>query len=1138
MLDRPIPLSRPRAPSRKSISNHLNRSSNSRSRKSFSDSNRLITQQSNDSHQLLVDGTVSDDGHLNVQAISSLTDSPLSSVVRLLGDRLPNVSIDSNPCGSLEDAFSPQLTLVEDQTTTDQLNTSENDLNHQLDSNIEFDQLEISEQEPSAISLEWISHKTREELESLLIAADRVIRERERDLGIAASIGKSLLENNIALRARQEKLLEQSSPLPSTPNAQRAANFNTLNNSSSRSEYIEARPPPSPLYPDDSRFELDNTTPQAKLNFSASPISTHKRVDSMFSNTSQENFTPSAQKCTLPPVLRSAHSSLSSASSTSVAIPLNHVHRTPSTASSAAIHRLAQQNEYLAERLAELEAETAESEIQGRKRLRKLVKELDSLRADLRQTEERNAVLEEERLNNNHNHRQSNLTGVESMVDEIVGGMKRVIMEDDDEVSDQAPPRRKIPQNSRKITPTFIPIFDRPAANVTSEPIADSPQNLYSRANSRSSSVSNLSFSNDLEKTINPAERALVSQLMIKISELKDGQEQFEQEREQMKQRLIAAQEEVDSMRLLVEEAEGELIHYKQLSLDDTPAPGLIGWESGDVDDENDEKLESRAKGNRRMIERRRRKSSRKKHWPAAAHQSFNLKGETTPEVETDSMRPTDFQHYFGQEPESPCLRGRPLSFTLSNRSMTEDEQDQQTRVLRAVGAITASPSLKSVVGDDAISDMDEVSKSPLKFLSKDLSEHKNEDEETQSVFDTERSCTGQASLTQETLSENSLRAPNSARSSVLISSPDNYFLSKHQQDILEQQSYAELQRAVAELPVIWADDDDEEGALKRDDFKSSASVTRKRDSTGWLYEHAADYNQFEAWSTSPTSHRATLSVMPDGRFKSGVQESPTGMTINPLKNFGKTERAYSEEEEGEEEEEEEEEEERSSTVSSSTTTVGNENSLSDSGTSRQNQASRQQVIMSRREQALRRLGIPVDTSDSSNSTNNRAAQLATELEEEEEEEEVLNDNDEEDEEDWKYIDSMDHDNKPQGSRGTDYYPVSTIKRNAPGMVIQRVKVESSQMKVFVSEWAKLVTVVGFAVGWALWQGPGGVTDKSFESEEILKKSNLNSRSIRQQDYDRVDLRRRSLGRCGRGLKGTEEIDEVIEVGEEEIKKD
>ncbi|CAH7687455.1 hypothetical protein PPACK8108_LOCUS22237 [Phakopsora pachyrhizi] len=1076
MLDRPIPLSRPRAPSRKSISNHLNRSSNSRSRKSFSDSN----------------------------PISSLTDSPLSSVVRLLGDRLPNVSIDSNPCGSLEDAFSPQLTL--------------NDLNHQLDSNIEFDQLEISEQEPSAISLEWISHKTREELESLLIAADRVIRERERDLGIAASIGKSLLENNIALRARQEKLLEQSSPLPSTPNAQRAANFNTLNNSSSRSEYIEARPPPSPLYPDDSRFELDNTTPQAKLNFSASPISTHKRVDSMFSNTSQENFTPSAQKCTLPPVLRSAHSSLSSASSTSVAIPLNHVHRTPSTASSAALHRLAQQNEYLAERLAELEAETAESEIQGRKRLRKLVKELDSLRADLRQTEERNAVLEEERLNNNHNHRQSNLTGVESMVDEIVGGMKRVIMEDDDEVSDQAPPRRKIPQNSRKITPTFIPIFDRPAANVTSEPIADSPQNLYSRANSRSSSVSNLSFSNDLEKTINPAERALVSQLMIKISELKDGQEQFEQEREQMKQRLIAAQEEVDSMRLLVEEAEGELIHYKQLSLDDTPAPGLIGWESGDVDDENDEKLESRAKGNRRMIERRRRKSSRKKHWPAAAHQSFNLKGETTPEVETDSMRPTDFQHYFGQEPESPCLRGRPLSFTLSNRSMTEDEQDQQTRVLRAVGAITASPSLKSVVGDDAISDMDEVSESPLKFLSKDLNEHKNEDEETQSVFDTERSCTGQASLTQETLSENSLRAPNSARSS--------------------QQSYAELQRAVAELPVIWADDDDEEGALKRDDFKSSASVTRKRDSTGWLYEHAADYNQFEAWSTSPTSHRATLSVMPDGRFKSGVQESPTGMTINPLKNFGKTERAYSEEEEGEEEEEEEEEEERSSTVSSSTTTVGNENSLSDSGTSRQNQASRQQVIMSRREQALRRLGIPVDTSDSSNSTNNRAAQLATELEEEEEEEEVLNDNDEEDEEDWKYIDSMDHDNKPQGSRGTDYYPVSTIKRNAPGMVIQRVKVESSQMKVFVSEWAKLVTVVGFAVGWALWQGPGGVTDKSFESEEILKKSNLNSRSIRQQDYDRVDLRRRSLGRSGRGLKGTEEIDEVIEVGEEEIKKD
>lgn len=59
------------------------------------------------------------------------------------------------------------------------------------------------------LSGSWNVNKSQAELTSLLKEAYNVIKEKERDLTLAAEIGKSLLENNMALKAKYEGLVAQ-----------------------------------------------------------------------------------------------------------------------------------------------------------------------------------------------------------------------------------------------------------------------------------------------------------------------------------------------------------------------------------------------------------------------------------------------------------------------------------------------------------------------------------------------------------------------------------------------------------------------------------------------------------------------------------------------------------------------------------------------------------------------------------------------------------------------------------------------------------------------------------------------------------------------------------------------------------------
>ncbi|KAI9625649.1 hypothetical protein H4Q26_016187 [Puccinia striiformis f. sp. tritici PST-130] len=891
-------------------------------------------------------------------------------------------------------------------------------------------QREAEDQEQKSITHEWVGAKTREELENLLLAADRVIRERERDLGIAASIGKSLLENNIALRARQEKLLAQvSGSLPPSP----TYHNRELEDITNRSEYIEGRPPPSPsdYDPHDLPFELSLTHTQSP----AIPI---HRAHHPIPHT-EPRATPAGPANRFPYCLRaetSPRSSISSVSSSRKSTISSHLRQQPASASPATLHRLAQQNEFLAEQLADLQAETAESELEGRKRLRKLVKELETLRADLRQTEERNALLEEERMA----HLEQQTPNVGDMVDVIVGDMKRVMMEDPD-------PTLKTPARSTanfaqtfSSSPIVVPDQQTTPTTSSSHSPANHPQSHTSShlsLSSRRSTISNLSRSSR-EFQSSPQERAVVSQLLTKIAELKESQNQFDHEREEMKAKLRKAREEVVELQLLVEDAESELQQVRELGWEDRR--GLIEWDG--APDRNSHlsgnASNRKASGNRKMINQSRK--AKKRHWPAPEHQPGSIGSDITiPESRPSSM--------YGLEPHSPSMRGQALSMARLNTEST-----QASPVIRSKYSQLSKLQVSSTSSFETSSEAGDGGSIPLRTL---LSEMGGQYPEVSSPEARSPTVNG-VSHHQPHKKDGSidhLRPPVSRR--------------------MTQPTYTELQRAVAETPLMWADDKQSGSGLN--ESQNRLANERKRDSTEWLYSNnnSSLSHPVDSWSaTSSTSLGIMAASRPKANLDSILKTRQHLLIQARGEALGGDYLSRS-----------------SSILSGSSTTI--ELSSNHSTTPNRNRSA------SRREEALRRLGIPSSTdtcSSTSEYESERGHSRRARGEEEEEEgsvheseggEESLEEpGNTQQETEWNYIDSTDHDNLKQGSTGTDYFPISLRARNAPGMVVGRLQAKGAGWGTFVYQWMKLVSVVGLAVGWAVWQDHEDVDD---DDEEYIR---------------------------------------------------
>ncbi|CAL1701008.1 unnamed protein product [Somion occarium] len=347
---------------------------------------------------------------------------------------------------------------------------------------------------------EWMNEKSRGELSDLLLKAGGLIKSRETELGLTSALCKTLYHDNISLKTRHEALIARLPPhSAASPGA-----------SSPVSSHL---PSPSPLH------------------------SPHYYSDSL-------PLTPVGSP---PP----------STSSLSFAHHSRRVSVTPGE-----IAHLADQNAELLDKLQKLEEESEKADQAGKRRLRKLEKEIQILKDELENTQARGIELEqkakvaleltddevqkrkEEREERLRNLRENSLPLSDSL----------------SEVKDFAP-APELPRSSTLKTIPELPSAP-PTLNLTTKSTLFVLEEDKSPAPSSASSSSSSYFPPSRPHSSPQLEYALISQLLSKIRELEEANSQIKNEQAATSERLRTAQRESESIRrayaCLAEEA-GEL---------------------------------------------------------------------------------------------------------------------------------------------------------------------------------------------------------------------------------------------------------------------------------------------------------------------------------------------------------------------------------------------------------------------------------------------------------------------------------------------------------------------------------------------------------------------------------------------------
>ncbi|KZT62759.1 hypothetical protein CALCODRAFT_478688 [Calocera cornea HHB12733] len=231
---------------------------------------------------------------------------------------------------------------------------------------------EDGEGEEAGMTEEWLSARSRDELGRMLLRAQRVIRERERELGLAASIGKQLLQQNEHIRRRSDRLLARlsiSSPRPGWQGG-------------------------SPRSPGSSIDSLGSVrSVRSGLSAREASVDTASFRKSLFGLEGEDAWSESSVTPQPPAAFRPYITPPRRPSFTPSRTDNSHTHtRTPS------LLHLRQENQELQGKLESLEKEAAREEREGRRRLRGLERELDGLRGELdalREEEERGREREE-----------------------------------------------------------------------------------------------------------------------------------------------------------------------------------------------------------------------------------------------------------------------------------------------------------------------------------------------------------------------------------------------------------------------------------------------------------------------------------------------------------------------------------------------------------------------------------------------------------------------------------------------------------------------------------------------------------------------------------------------------------------------
>ncbi len=427
----------------------------------------------------------------------------------------------------------------------------------------EEEEEEDARERDSTISDSWVGGLPREELEAMLVRANKVIRERERDLGLAAAIGKALLEKNMSLRSKHDGILQQLAAAQGGEVAEGEEEERgqsptpPLMNDEEEDEYSPARSrdrtPRESIAPLNATMQDSLSITDAMDYFGSNGAAAASASSGLPTSGSSGSdlFAASASRGSSKDagLIESRFASPSNSSvfrqhhqQREAGFERRHAHTSstgglpPSQSSffnlqleSAArerqLHELSEQNDALVGRLAELQAEAEEQRKEGSRKLRTLDKELAGLREELDQVVVRNAQLEEEQ-------QQLHLAADAQAGSDAAGSGKkgwkrRGPIPDHQRVWNDLAGRSTAAQNfapskvpeaelslRRKIAAPSAPAQEEAEENELASTSVDSP--------ARSTSLrSDLSAAQNAEAQA--AERALVSQLLAKIQELEEA---------------------------------------------------------------------------------------------------------------------------------------------------------------------------------------------------------------------------------------------------------------------------------------------------------------------------------------------------------------------------------------------------------------------------------------------------------------------------------------------------------------------------------------------------------------------------------------------------------------------------------------
>ncbi|KAI0092036.1 hypothetical protein BDY19DRAFT_928059 [Irpex rosettiformis] len=281
---------------------------------------------------------------------------------------------------------------------------------------------------------------------------------------------------------------------------------------------------------------------------------------------SRDDSPPGSPPCTLSPLPSSdsAFTSDSRPNSPEVESPIRHIRRVSVTTGELSL--LSDQNAELLDKLEKLEEESAHADLAGKRKLRKLEKEIAGLRAELEKTREKGEELEqnmkkrgigltteeEEEARRKREEREERLRLLKEK-----SGLSSSRESSLQDIKDFAPAPELPRVRARTLSHSKAPII-----NLGTKPIAQPPipedvplpisTPICASASGDSyfpmeSSISGSSLSST--QSTPQLEYALISQLLAKIRELEDTNSQIASEQKSTADRLLAAQRDAETLR-------------------------------------------------------------------------------------------------------------------------------------------------------------------------------------------------------------------------------------------------------------------------------------------------------------------------------------------------------------------------------------------------------------------------------------------------------------------------------------------------------------------------------------------------------------------------------------------------------------